>query len=61
MGEDEIVCGKNTQVFIPKNTKHRIHNTSNTVDLVLVEVQVGNKLEEDDIQRFEDDYGRSAN
>jgi len=57
LGEDEIVCGPNTQVFIPKKTTHRIINSSDN-ELVFVEVQVGNFLSEDDIVRYEDDYAR---
>ena len=35
---------------------HRAKAT--TEDLVIIEVQFGKKLSEDDIKRFEDDYGR---
>lgn len=39
--------------------KHRIKNTSNTDILEIIEIQSGNSLYEDDIIRFEDDFGRS--
>jgi mannose-6-phosphate isomerase-like protein (cupin superfamily) len=42
---------------IPKRSFHRIMNTG-MEDLVFVEVQTGNYLGEDDIERAEDDYGR---
>jgi mannose-6-phosphate isomerase-like protein (cupin superfamily) len=42
---------------VPCGAIHRIENNSNQ-DLVLIEVQAGNYLEEDDIERIEDDYGR---
>ena len=58
VGEDELVCSLNTHVFIPRGAKHRMQNTSDTDDLVFVEVQVGNILQEDDIIRYEDDYSR---
>lgn len=46
-----------TDIFIPKRTKHRIKNTGET-DLVFIEVQTGTYFGEDDIIRYEDDYGR---
>ncbi len=44
-------------VFIPRGKKHRIKNISET-ELVFVEVQTGSYFGEDDIVRFEDDFGR---
>jgi mannose-6-phosphate isomerase-like protein (cupin superfamily) len=43
--------------YIPKRAKHRIHNKG-TQDLVIIEVQCGNYTGEDDITRYEDDFGR---
>lgn len=44
-------------IFIPQGSKHRISNTTN--DLIeLIEIQVGDYFGEDDIQRYNDDYGR---
>jgi len=48
---------ENEHVYIPKNTFHRIENTGDN-ELVFVEIQLGDDLEEDDIIRIEDDYGR---
>lgn len=45
-------------VFIPKKSKHRITNTSNSSVLVFSEIQLGDYFGEDDIQRYEDIYGR---
>ena len=42
---------------VERGTKHRISNDTNN-DLVLVEVQFGDILDENDITRFEDKYGR---
>lgn len=63
-GQGEVTCGENTfligrdqSTYIPKKTKHRLKNVSD-VDLEIIEVQVGDYLGEDDIHRFEDDYGR---
>lgn len=58
VGEDVLVCGVNTHVFVPRGTKHRIHNTSVDTPLVFVEVQIGAVLKESDIVRYEDDYDR---
>jgi mannose-1-phosphate guanylyltransferase / mannose-6-phosphate isomerase len=44
-------------VTIPKNTKHRLGNTGSEL-LIVIEVQFGNLLDEDDISRYEDRYGR---
>jgi mannose-1-phosphate guanylyltransferase/mannose-6-phosphate isomerase len=48
---------ENEAVFIAVGMRHRVENPGKT-PLVLVEVQVGSYLEEDDIVRFEDRYGR---
>lgn len=44
--------------YIPIHTKHRLENPEEVV-LQIIEVQNGNYLEEDDIERFEDVYGRT--
>jgi mannose-6-phosphate isomerase-like protein (cupin superfamily) len=44
-------------VDIPAGIKHRVHNPTDQ-DLVIIEVQTGDYFGEDDIERFEDDYGR---
>ena len=49
-------CGES--VNIPCGSSHRIENTG-TVDLNFIEVQTGEYFGEDDIERLEDDYGRS--
>ena len=53
----EIVLGVNENIFIPLGSKHRLANPfSEPVEII--EVQVGDYLSEDDIVRFEDQYGR---
>ncbi|HLD84431.1 MAG TPA: phosphomannose isomerase type II C-terminal cupin domain [Coxiellaceae bacterium] len=49
----------NDAVYIPLKAKHRIQNFTDTI-CQLVEVQVGSYLGEDDIERFEDIYGRKV-
>jgi mannose-1-phosphate guanylyltransferase / mannose-6-phosphate isomerase len=48
----------NESTFIPAGHKHRVENPGK-VDLVMIEVQSGQYLGEDDIVRFEDLYGRA--
>jgi mannose-1-phosphate guanylyltransferase len=49
---------KNESTYIPLGSKHRLSNPGES-HLILIEVQSGNYLGEDDIVRFEDIYGRS--
>jgi len=59
--EDTIIkAGPGKMIHIPRQAKHRISNTSD-IKLIFFEVQMGEKLEENDIIRFEDDYGRVKN
>jgi len=43
---------------IPKKAKHRVQNSSDE-NLIIIEVQTGEYCGEDDIERFEDKYGRT--
>jgi len=56
-GDDIITVQKNQSTYIPIGTKHRLENRGSE-PLHIVEIQVGNYLGEDDIQRYEDNYGR---
>jgi len=47
----------NESTFIPMNTKHRLENQEDG-PLQIIEVQNGDYVEEDDIERFDDEYGR---
>ncbi len=53
----EVFLHENESIFVPKTTKHRLLNPGK-VPLEIIEVQVGEYLEEDDIVRFEDKYMR---
>ena len=55
--EKEFLLKKNQSTFIPLGSTHRLSNPGK-LPLVLIEVQSGDYLGEDDIVRFEDDYGR---
>jgi len=52
-----IILSKDQSISIGKNTVHRLENCKNEI-LKILEIQIGSYLEEDDIQRLEDDYGR---
>jgi mannose-1-phosphate guanylyltransferase/mannose-6-phosphate isomerase len=58
-GEREFIVNKNESTFIPAGNKHRLANRA-TCELVIIEVQSGPYLGEDDIVRFDDQYGRVA-
>ena len=58
--DDEVkFLNKNESTFIPLGSKHRLSNPED-IPLILIEVQSGAYLGEDDIIRFEDLYGRSS-
>lgn len=57
-GEQEVLLNGNESTFIPAGHKHRLANPG-LIDLILIEVQSGDYLGEDDIVRLEDHYGRS--
>jgi len=58
--EEEIIFLKpGESIDIPKEAKHRLENTG-IVPLSIIEIQNGDYLEEDDIVRFEDIYGRTS-
>lgn len=56
-GENILLLRSNDSIFIPKTIKHRLHNRSDKA-CVLIEVQYGDYLGEDDIVRLEDKYRR---
>ena len=49
---------ENQSTYIPVGVKHRLTNPGK-IPLKIIEVQSGAYLEEDDIERFDDDYGRA--
>ena len=56
-GDREFFVNTNESTYIPAGHKHRLENPG-LLKLVMIEVQSGNYLEEDDIVRFQDNYGR---
>jgi len=57
VGHDNLILHANQHVYIPKKTLHRIENIGEDL-LEFVETQIGDYLGEDDIVRYEDDFGR---
>lgn len=56
-GEVQMV-GPQTPIQIGYHVLHRLANTSETEDLVFIEIQTGEYFGEDDIIRLDDDYDR---
>jgi mannose-6-phosphate isomerase-like protein (cupin superfamily) len=57
IGDETRLVTENESVYIPLGTKHRLANPGK-LPVYLVEVQTGSYLNEDDILRHEDIYGR---
>jgi mannose-6-phosphate isomerase-like protein (cupin superfamily) len=56
-GGETFLIHSNESTYIPVEAKHRLENPGQGF-LRIIEIQNGEYLEEDDIERFEDDYGR---
>ncbi len=56
-GEQSILLKEDEATYIPSCTVHRLENPG-VIPLELIEVQIGSYLGEDDIVRFDDEYGR---
>lgn len=56
-GDEVYTIQKNESTYIPIGAKHRLENLT-LEPLHIIEVQVGDYVGEDDIQRYEDNYGR---
>jgi len=57
-GNQVLSLGTNQSTYIPAGNKHRLENSGSDV-LVMIEVQSGAYTGEDDIVRFDDEYGRA--
>jgi len=58
-GEENFLLSENQSTYIPLGVKHRLENPG-SIPLEIIEVQSGSYLGEDDIVRFDDEYGRGA-
>jgi mannose-1-phosphate guanylyltransferase/mannose-6-phosphate isomerase len=56
--DTSTLVAENQSVYIPLGARHRLEN-SGRIPMHLIEVQTGSYLEEDDITRYDDVYGRS--
>jgi mannose-1-phosphate guanylyltransferase/mannose-6-phosphate isomerase len=56
--DKRIILQKNESTYIPLGQAHRLSNPGKEI-LEIIEVQSGNYLGEDDIERFNDNYGRN--
>uniref|UniRef100_C6E1P9 Mannose-6-phosphate isomerase n=1 Tax=Geobacter sp. (strain M21) TaxID=443144 RepID=C6E1P9_GEOSM len=66
-GTAKVTCGDSVRIvninestFIPIGSSHRLENPG-VIPLIIIEVQSGEYLGEDDIVRFQDDYQRVEN
>lgn len=57
--EDVVEVKANESIYLPVECIHRMENKHDTDNLVFIEVQCGDYLGEDDIERIEDSYGRA--
>ena len=57
LNDDKQLLSENQSTFIPLGCKHRLSNHGK-IPLIIIEVQSGPYLDEDDIERFDDDFGR---
>ncbi len=58
-GDQDILLREDESTYIPLGTTHRLENPG-VIPLELIEIQIGSYLGEDDIVRFDDEYGRNA-
>ncbi|MDW7710724.1 MAG: mannose-1-phosphate guanylyltransferase/mannose-6-phosphate isomerase [Deferrisomatales bacterium] len=57
-GRESLLVRTGESTFLPVTIPHRLENPGN-LPLQIIEVQIGDYLGEDDILRFQDDYGRA--
>ncbi len=58
-GNEQMLLSENQSTYIPLGVVHRLENPG-SIPLEIIEVQSGSYLGEDDIVRFEDQYGRDT-
>ncbi len=55
--DSKCILEKTDNIFIPQGDLHRLENIGDEI-LTLIEIQIGEKISEEDIERLEDDFGR---
>ena len=58
LNDKDILVKKGEAIDIGVGDKHRVENPDASELLVFIETQTGDYFGEDDIERFEDDFGR---
>ena len=58
VGDQIFEIGRVESASVPRTIKHRIENISEIDPLEIIEVQIGDYIDEEDIERLSDDYGR---
>ncbi len=56
--DSKCILEKTDNIFIPQGDLHRLENIGDKI-LTLIEIQIGEKISEEDIERLEDDFGRA--
>ncbi|MDH5523683.1 MAG: cupin domain-containing protein, partial [Desulfobulbaceae bacterium] len=56
-GDHKTMLSENQSTYIPVGRMHRLENPG-SIPLEIIEIQTGSYLGEDDIERFDDVYGR---
>ena len=59
LNDREILVKSGQSVDIPTGAKHRVENPDASEKLIFIETQTGDYFGEDDIVRYEDDFGRA--
>jgi mannose-6-phosphate isomerase-like protein (cupin superfamily) len=59
LNEEMYILEENAAIDIAVGDKQRVQNPAKKETLIFIEVQMGDYLGEDDIIRFEDDFGRT--
>ena len=57
LNDEEFLVKSGETIDIPLRAKHRVENSHDEL-LIFIEIQTGDYFGEDDIERFEDDFGR---
>ena len=60
LNDREILVKTGDSIDIPTGAKHRVENPDASQNLVFIEIQTGDYFGEDDIERFDDDFGRAG-
>ena len=60
LNDEEILVGAGEAVDIGIGDAHRVENPDGSESLVFIETQTGTYIGEDDIERLDDDFGRTS-